>query len=131
MRPPTPRCTRTDTLFPYTTLFRSKDATADQRAFVAILHQIEAEIGPAPPPAPRNDQFARAGGVVQQDQSANDDLVKQHFGGAANMGVHGPGRAIADQHAYGTGKGGKLIPIAAPIARRRAKGRSLSMGRPN
>src|SRR3546814_5464330 len=80
----------------------SIEATADQCAFGAILHQIEAEIGPAPPPAPRNDPFARAGGVVQQDQSANDDLVKQHFGGAANMGVHGPGRAIDDQHAYGT-----------------------------
>src|SRR3546814_11065737 len=73
--------------------------------------------------------FARAGGVVQQDQSANDDLVKQHFGGAANMGVHGPGRAIDDQHAYGTGKGGKLIPIAAPIARSGAKGRVVHMGR--
>src|SRR3546814_9552516 len=86
-------------------------------------------MGPAPPPAPRNDPFARAGGVVQQDQSVNDDLVKQHFGGAANMGVNGPGRAIDDQHAYGTGKGGKLIPIAAPIARSGAKGRVVHMGR--
>src|SRR3546814_10448786 len=45
------------------------------------------------------------------------------------MGVHGPGRAIDDQHAYGTGKGGKLIPIAAPIARSGAKGRVVHMGR--
>src|SRR3546814_17837599 len=74
----------------------SIEATADQRAFGAILHQIEAEIGPAPPPAPRNDPFARAGGVVQQDQSAHDDLDRKSVeeGKSVTVSVDLGGRRI-------------------------------------
>src|SRR3546814_1091556 len=44
MRRRPPRSTRTDTLFPYTTLFRSIDAHDDARAIVARRNELRASL---------------------------------------------------------------------------------------
>src|SRR3546814_14034751 len=61
-----PRSTRTDTLFPYTTLFRSADYPSLEQAAAAYLAKVK------PPCAPRRAAIAIAGPVVGERFSLTD-----------------------------------------------------------
>src|SRR3546814_12273953 len=52
MKRPPPRATRTDTLFPYTTRFRSRGLADRQRHFAGFVEQDEGELAMQPRPRP-------------------------------------------------------------------------------
>src|SRR3546814_9723340 len=82
-----PRSTRTDTLFPYTTLFRSDPALADRRdADIATrLHREAVEEFIARGAIERNARAARPRGVV--DLAGRDDVELRQAAGVGFGGV--------------------------------------------
>src|SRR3546814_10755569 len=81
-----PRSTRTDTLFPYTTLFRSDRAARDRLAAREMLHLVDQRRDPVDLGADqRREAFAAGVGLAREQlRRALDarerilDLVRQH-----------------------------------------------------
>src|SRR3546814_13109267 len=88
-----PRSTRTDTLFPYTTLFRSPARTPGARGTAAAA--AAARSRPAPPPTAAASAAAAAPARRQQACSPWSTRRRQRSaGGGATSASVAPGRAI-------------------------------------
>src|SRR3546814_19996658 len=72
-----PISTRTDTLFPYTTLFRSMAAGKPARVFVDKAMELITRV--VPPPAPKDRDIAL--------EKAQQALLRQGITGIADMGT--------------------------------------------
>src|SRR3546814_14289470 len=83
-----PRATRTDTLFPYTTLFRSRVAATQivdvqrhlgvvDEALEELAEQIDVEL--ADPRTRKIDEILEVGAAGQIDDDARERLVERHI----------------------------------------------------
>src|SRR3546814_17665091 len=103
-----PRSTRTDTLFPYTTLFRSDDAVGD-----AVAVGVRPEEGIVEVDAGIDDHHGLAAAVdaveagvvaeiVDADDRAGDVALRRHHAVAVDR--HHPARPIQDRNRVWMGK---------------------------
>src|SRR3546814_11322314 len=95
MRREPPESTLTDTLFPYTTLFRSRDASADEikRAYRARARELHPDANPDDPEAEtRFKEVARAWEVLRdpEKRSRYDRFGDAGIGGTGQPGAGGP-----------------------------------------
>src|SRR3546814_14381652 len=105
-----PRSTRTDTLFPYTTLFRSQQA--DLRP--GLLEALDGDL--AIDPRHHHLPVARITGALHRDQVAVEDAVVAHRVALHPQQVVGPvgeQRAIEQTVALGPGVGADRRPRGA------------------
>src|SRR3546814_5369789 len=75
-----PRSTRTDTLFPYTTLFRSPEHFADRIVEVTVHRR------------------ARARGIARRDRLGHLAVQRKRFVALFVRGASGPGARDSDRH---------------------------------
>src|SRR3546814_18334848 len=96
-----PRSTRTDTLFPYTTLFRSAEHDVDQGRHVQEQHQppVEESIDAAPSPHGQADRGADQHGEYEADRDARESDA-----GMMNEGAVGE---VAAEHRGDRGRRGQ------------------------
>src|SRR3546814_8419988 len=87
-----PRSTRTDTLFPYTTLFRSRSGHRDRRARLPARrpHPAQADRGLGPTGPPDRGVVANGRGVPAPCATAH------RYGGRGTTGKHA--RAKSEEH---------------------------------
>src|SRR3546814_14119449 len=111
MSPRPPRSTRTDTLFPYTTLFRSKAATAKAKAAVAPSKAAPAadakgadaagggviQLGPFSGEAAANQAWAALPKLLAYLPDLNRSVLAGDVGGSKGMG-RGSGRDAVRQY---------------------------------
>src|SRR3546814_11084149 len=94
-----PRSTRTDTLFPYTTLFRSRHAAGDRPRFLAGAPEAVEAVG----------ALDRATGVLGDPEAIGFGTVERKDDGGAErdiFGVGGDARATGDGDAQGAERAG-------------------------
>src|SRR3546814_16400196 len=115
-----PRATRTDTLFPYTTLFRSGSDSRNSFAQVQRGDQIR-------PLARRHDDDHRPPSVARHEiapEQAIDRIAEprpvvarvKHFGDAAEIG-DGADRAVGQRHPHLSAFAAYTPPLAPPAQR--------------
>src|SRR3546814_19553367 len=102
-----PRSTRTDTLFPYTTLFRSD--VSDQDAVNAAVEAVEADLGPIWALV-NNAGWDKPSPFLATDKSLWDKIIA--------INLYGPlfNHAAVAPHMVARG-GGRIINIASDPAR--------------
>src|SRR3546814_16703415 len=121
-----PRSTRTDTLFPYTTLFRSH-AAGDRPRLVARAPEAVEAVG----------ALDRAAGILRDPQAVRFGAVEREKNGRAERhisGVGGDADAPGDRHAEraqraGAGQFAKEDPAWILVHHRRAARRVGEIGR--
>src|SRR3546814_11601677 len=121
-----PRSTRTDTLFPYTTLFRSEQIALDRFGAKLIqASQIAADAKVTQPPRQGRDRLAPAAIAVRQGQVQDVHLANHRpgpaTGGGASAvlaGVGGDGMEAKVMPGNGDGKSvvrGKGVSVGVDI----------------
>src|SRR3546814_7734658 len=81
-----PRSTRTDTLFPYTTLFRARlRAAGEVEGDGKVSLAAREEVGRRHLPAPRQGEAALEGGQIVGLAESHDDLLRRHDWPAARI----------------------------------------------
>src|SRR3546814_4455075 len=115
-----PRSTRTDTLFPYTTLFRSRvERPADRAdrprdAEAALLSAIRAR-EPAVRTRPRPDRIGAVRVVLARHAGADRPSSWRTWPGAIRGPLPGPCRPrLGDRHARRFSRAHRLIPNLQP-----------------
>src|SRR3546814_7841305 len=116
MRRRPPRATRTDTLFPYTTLFRSLGGDAEVQADRLGVDDVQVAVG-------LGREAGADGGMLHVGQVLADDLADEVllFGGRRGI-ARGRGGAVA--HVRGAGKNNSLAETTGWRARRGARKRT-------
>src|SRR3546814_21134120 len=110
-----PRSTRTDTLFPYTTLFRSKGGGTNATGFLAGLAVGAAKAAETPPGEPEGD--GRAGDVDDRGIARGSD--GNQVGAESGAGGHEAARWVSTT-AGGRRRGGsfRIVGVTTRISRR-------------
>src|SRR3546814_12086623 len=109
-----PRSTRTDTLFPYTTLFRSLAAPAVHAA------DTSADAGIVAPDEPDDDSFDAGVPSASEDSEARaifQAWKRLDTGLTASIGVAIPSRRPIDQMSLSSSYGMRVHPVTGRVAR--------------
>src|SRR3546814_20129031 len=116
-----PRSTRTDTLFPYTTLFRSDDGLRVGRgagnavAPPVLLQDLHGPV--APPAAGLDERHRKRVAKVRVVRNGRDphSRVRDQSRGAGAGAVGGDGEAVAVSRARQRQEGGKSVAVCVEV----------------